>query len=197
MPKSRNKLAIKIPSRIGKQPIPIPKDVKVEIGENQVEVKGPKGSLSQEIRGGVVASIENNAVQLTLTRVEKNSKAYHGLYRALIANMVKGVTEGYTKTLELVGVGYRAENKGNVLLLNLGYSHPIYFVVPTELKVETVSKRGDKPKIILTGIDKQLIGHVAAELRSLRKPEPYKGKGVRFAGEVIKLKAGKTAAKKK
>ena len=189
MRKSRNKLAIKIPSRIGKQPIPIPQGVEVTIEQDMVKVKGPKGHLSQHIRSGVEVSLENNQIWIKPTSTQKNTKAYHGLYRALIFNMVKGVKEGYTKILELVGIGYRVENKGNILLLTLGYSHPVYFTIPLELQVETVTKRGENPKIILKGIDKQLIGHTAAELRRLRRPEPYKGKGIRFEGEMIKLKS--------
>ncbi len=185
-------------SRIGKLPIKLPAGVNVEFKDNKiVHVKGPKGRLSQEIKGGFNLSIENNILSIiSPSNQQKTLKALHGLYRSLIFNMVKGVTEGYLKTLELVGVGYRAEAKNNIIQLSLGYSHVIYFAVPKELEVKTVTKKGSNPKIILKGIDKQLLGHVSAEIRKLRKPEPYKGKGVRFEGEEIRLKAGKTAAKK-
>jgi large subunit ribosomal protein L6 len=183
-------------SRIGKQPIVLPSGVTATVGkDNVLTVKGPKGELKQAIDRDITAEVKDNAVIFTRPTDQIRHRAMHGLYRALVANLVKGVTEGYKRNLELVGVGYKASNQGNVLDLSLGYSHNIIFEIPKELKVATSQEKGENPKIMLEGIDKQLIGQVAAKLRSLRKPEPYKGKGVKYAGEVIRRKAGKAAGK--
>lgn len=183
-------------SRIGKKPVIIENGVTISVGtDNVVAVKGPKGELKQAINRDITIAIEDGQLIATRPTDQIRHKAMHGLYRALIANMVTGVTVGYKKEMELVGVGFKAVNQGNVLDLALGYSHNIVFVVPQELKVSTLTEKGQNPKIILEGIDKQLIGQVAAKLRSLRKPEPYKGKGVKFAGEVLRRKAGKAAGK--
>jgi len=184
-------------SRIGKQPIAIPAGVTVTIGESQVTVKGPKGTLTQEINFGSSVKQEGGELIVERPTEQKRHKAAHGLYRSLISNMVEGVTNGYTKAMELVGVGYKATNKGNVLELSLGYSHNIYFMVPSELTVATETLKGKNPIITLQGIDKQLIGHVSAEIKSLRKVEPYKGKGIRFVGEDVRRKAGKSGKAKK
>ncbi|MCL2597383.1 MAG: 50S ribosomal protein L6 [Paludibacter sp.] len=183
-------------SRIGKLPIVVPKGVSVEIKENIVKVKGPKGELSQTVNPAIKVEVENGEIKISRPNDDKQNRAYHGLYRSLINNMVVGVSDGYTKTLELVGVGYRVSNQGQVLEFSLGYSHNIFMKLPTEITVETKSERNQNPIIILTCADKQLIGQVCAKIRSLRKPEPYKGKGIRFKGEVVRRKAGKTAAKK-
>ena len=182
-------------SRIGKKPVSIPKGVTITVKDSVVTVKGPKGELSQEIDRDI--SIEITETELIVSRPTEQirHRAMHGLYRSLIANLVKGVTEGYKKELELVGVGFKAANQGNILDLALGYSHNIIFEVPKELKVATTTEKGQNPKIFLEGSDKQLIGAVAAKLRSLRKPEPYKGKGVRYANEIVRRKAGKAAGK--
>jgi large subunit ribosomal protein L6 len=168
----------------------------VNISGNTVTVKGPKGELAQNIEQGIAVEEKDGTLEVTRPTEQKRHKALHGLYRSLINNMITGVNEGFTKKMELVGVGYKATNSGNVLELNLGYSHSIYFVVPQELSVATETAKGKNPIITLQGIDKQLIGHVAAEIRSLRKVEPYKGKGIRFVGEQIRRKAGKSGAKK-
>ena len=184
-------------SRIGKAPITIPSGVTVNVsGDNVVTVKGPKGELKQQINPALSINVEGEELTVARPDDSKPNRSMHGLYRSLVSNMVVGVTEGYTKELEAVGVGYRAANTGQTLELSLGYSHPIMFRVPDEVKVETKTDKGKAPKIILTGIDKQLVGQVVAKIRGFRKPEPYKGKGVRFAGEEIRRKAGKTAAKK-
>jgi len=179
-------------SRIGKNPITIPEGVTVDIKDNQVTVKGKLGELSQSIEE---MTIKNEDGVLTLVRPSesKDHRAKHGLYRALIANMILGVSQGWTKELELVGVGYRASNQGQKLDIALGYSHNIVLNVAPEVKVETVSAKGKNPIIKLTSLDKQLVGQVAAKIRSFRRPEPYKGKGVKFVGEVLRRKAGKTA----
>ena len=183
-------------SRIGKQPVVLPAGVTVTVGkDNVLTVKGPKGELKQAIDRDIDVKVENNEVLFGRPTDQIRHRAMHGLYRALVANMVKGVTEGYKKQLELVGVGFKASNQGNLLDLSLGYSHNIVFEIPSELKVATAQEKGENPKITLEGIDKQLLGQVAAKLRSLRKPEPYKGKGVKYAGEVIRRKAGKAAGK--
>ncbi|GAA4846024.1 50S ribosomal protein L6 [Algivirga pacifica] len=179
-------------SRIGKKPITLPSGVEVKFNEGVVSVKGPKGELSQEMKGGIELEVNEGEVALTRPNESKESKAMHGLYRALIQNMVVGVTEGYKKSLELVGVGFKATNQGNLLNLDLGYSHSIIFQIPAELSVSTESPKGAAPIVHIEGIDKQLVGQVAAKLKSLRKTEPYKGKGVKFVGEVIRRKAGKT-----
>ena len=183
-------------SRIGKAPIKLPSGVEVKVSStNTVSVKGPKGELHQEVDKDIVVSVENSILQLTRPTDQKRHKAMHGLYRALLNNMVEGVTNGYKKRQELVGVGYKASNEGNILDLTLGFSHHIYFEIPKELKVKTEQDKGKNPIITLEGCDKQLIGQVAAKIRSLRKPEPYKGKGIKFEGEKLRRKAGKTASK--
>ena len=183
-------------SRIGKQVIALPKGVTVNIGsDNTVSVKGPKGELKQAIDRDIAIEVKDNEINLTRSTDQIRHKAMHGLYRSLVSNMVKGVADGFTRNLELVGVGYKAANSGNTLDLSLGYSHNIIFEVPKELKVSTETLKGQNPKIFLEGIDKQLIGQVAAKLRSLRKPEPYKGKGVKYSDEVVRRKAGKAAGK--
>ncbi|MGN6292094.1 MAG: 50S ribosomal protein L6 [Chitinophagaceae bacterium] len=183
-------------SRIGKQPVVIPSGVTITVNkDNSITVKGPKGELKEAIDRDITVEVKDNQVNFTRPTDQIRHRALHGLYRALVANLVKGVTEGYTRKLELIGVGFKAANQGNVLDLALGYSHNIIFEVPKELKVATAQEKGQNPIITLEGIDKQLIGQVAAKLRSLRKPEPYKGKGVRYVGEVVRKKAGKAAGK--
>ncbi len=183
-------------SRIGKKIIEIPSKVEVSLDSNNiVSVKGPKGTLSQKVHPGFSLSVEGNQATLVRPSEEKADRSLHGLYRSLINNMVVGVSGGYKKELELVGVGFKATSTGNVLELALGYSHAIFMVLPKEVSVSTVTEKGKNPTIILESIDKQLIGHIAAKIRSLRKVEPYKGKGVRFVGEQIRRKAGKTSAK--
>ena len=184
-------------SRIGKAPISIPSGVTITVSEdNVVTVKGPKGSLTQRLDGDITVSQEDGILTVIRPSEQKRHKALHGLYRSLINNMVKGVTEGYKLQQELVGVGYRATNTGNTLDLVLGYSHHYVFELPKEIKVTTTADKGKNPTIILESIDKQLLGQVAAKIRSLRAPEPYKGKGIKFVGEVLRRKAGKSAAKK-
>lgn len=183
-------------SRVGKRPIVIPNGVTVTVGkDNVISVKGPKGELKETIDRDITVDIQGSELNLKRPTDQIRHRAMHGLYRALLANLVKGVTDGYTKQLELVGVGYKAANQGNVLDLSLGYSHNIIFEIPKELKVATVTEKGQNPKITLESIDKQLLGQVAAKIRSLRKPEPYKGKGVRYSDEVVRRKAGKAAGK--
>ena len=184
-------------SRIGRNPIQVPKGVTVTYNESdhKVSVKGPKGELHQALDPDFKIKQENEEVLVQRPSEQKRHKAMHGLYRALIANMVTGVNTGYKHQLELVGVGFKASAQGNVLDLSVGYSHNIFFVVPPELKVQAITEKGSNPTIILEGIDKQLIGHVAAKIKSLRKVEPYKGKGIRFSGEYVRRKAGKAASK--
>ena len=183
-------------SRIGKKPIVVPAGVTVSIGtDNVVTVKGPKGELKQAVDRDIKISLEDGVINVGRPTDQIRHRALHGLYRSLISNLVKGVTDGYKKNLELVGVGYKAVNAGNVLDLSLGYSHNIIFEIPSELKVATLTEKGQNPKISLEGIDKQLVGQVAAKIRSLRKPEPYKGKGVKYSDEVVRRKAGKAAGK--
>lgn len=183
-------------SRIGKAPITVPSGVTVTVGsDNVVKVKGPKGELQEVIDRDITVTVEEGKVVFSRPTDQIRHRAMHGLYRALVANMVKGVTEGFKKELELVGVGYKASNQGNLLDLSLGYSHNIIVEIPSQLKVATTQEKGDNPRIFLEGIDKQLIGQVAAKIRSLRKPEPYKGKGVKYKGEFIRRKAGKAAGK--
>ena len=183
-------------SRIGKQPVTVPSGVTVSVGkDNVVTVKGPKGELKQPIDRDITVEVKDGQVTFVRPTDQIRHRALHGLYRSLISNLVKGVTDGYTRKLELIGVGFKAANQGNVLDLALGYSHNIIFEVPKELKVATEQLKGQNPIITLEGTDKQLIGQVAAKLRSLRKPEPYKGKGVRYVGEVVRKKAGKAAGK--
>lgn len=182
-------------SRIGKLPIALPQGVTVNISDaNVVSVKGPLGELSQAVDKDLKIEVADNVINITRPSDSKNHKSLHGLYRALIANMVTGVSQGYKKELELVGVGYRAEAKGQQLELSLGYSHEIIFELPNEVKIETKTERRSNPIITLTSIDKQLIGHVAAKIRSLRPPEPYKGKGIKFVGEQLRRKARKSAS---
>lgn len=184
-------------SRIGKLPVNLPKGVTVDISDtNLVSVKGPLGELSQKVDADLKVEVKDNQIIITRPSDSKNHKSLHGLYRALIANMVAGVSEGYKKELELVGVGYRAEAKGQLLEMSLGYSHDIVIELPVEVKVETKTERRSNPIITLSSIDKQLIGHVAAKIRSLRPPEPYKGKGIKFVGETLRRKAGKSAVSK-
>ena len=184
-------------SRIGKKPVEIPSGVTVSVSkDNVISVKGPKGELKETIDRDIKVEVKDNIVELGRPTDQIRHRAMHGLYRSLISNMVKGVTEGYKKELELVGVGYKAANQGNILDLALGYSHNILFEIPKELKVSTAQEKGKNPTVTLESIDKQLLGQVCAKIRSLRKPEPYKGKGVKFVGEVLRRKAGKSAAKK-
>lgn len=183
-------------SRIGKAPINLPSGITIDVSKgNLVTVKGPKGELQQQIDPDLGVGIEDGVLTVTRPTDSKRHRSVHGLYRSLISNMVVGVTEGYKLELEVIGVGYRAENKGQLLILTVGYSHPIYFVIPEEVKVSTVSEKGKAPLVVLESIDKQLVGQVAAKIRAFRKPEPYKGKGIRFKGEEIRRKAGKTASK--
>ncbi len=182
-------------SRIGKLPINIPAGVTVTVADNCVTVKGPKGELTQTVDPQIGVSVEGNVCHVTRPNDEKEMRSKHGLYRALIHNMVVGVSEGYKKTLELVGVGYRVENQGQILQFALGYTHPIYLSLPKEIKVETKSERNQNPLVILESADKQLLGQVCAKIRSFRKPEPYKGKGIKFQGEILRRKAGKSAGK--
>lgn len=182
-------------SRIGKAPIKMVDGVDIKVNANTVTVKGKLGELSQTVSGDLSIKQEDGTLVLERKNEEKQTKADHGLYRALIANMVEGVSVGFEKKLELVGVGYRATNQGQILDLALGYSHNIMFEVPSEVKLETLSEKGKNPMVILKSHDKQLLGAVAAKVRGFRKPEPYKGKGVRFVGEYIRRKAGKTASK--
>lgn len=183
-------------SRIGKAPIEIPAGVTVKIDNNVVTVKGPKGELKQEVNPELEVKVEDNHIVLTRPSDDRDHRAQHGLYRALIHNMVVGVSTGYRKEMELVGVGYRAAATGQVLELSLGFSHAIYIKLPAEVKVEAKSERNKNPLIILESGDKQLLGQVCAKIRSLRKPEPYKGKGIKFVGEVIRRKSGKSAGAK-
>jgi len=182
-------------SRIGKKPITIPAGVTVSVKDAVVTVKGPKGTLTQEVDRDIIVEVEGSEINVKRPTEQIRHRAMHGLYRSLIANLVKGVTEGYKKELELVGVGFKAANTGNVLDLALGYSHNIIFEIPKELTVSTTTEKGQNPKIFLESADKQLIGQVAAKIRGLRKPEPYKGKGVRYSDEVVRRKAGKAAGK--
>jgi large subunit ribosomal protein L6 len=182
-------------SRIGNKPVSIPSGVTVNFANHKVSVKGPKGELHQAIDPDFKIKQEEGNVLVERPTEQKRHKAMHGLYRALIANMVEGVSNGYKHQLELVGVGYKATAASNVLELSLGYSHNVFLAVPSEIKVVTVQEKGQNPTIILEGIDKQLIGQVAAKIKSLRKVEPYKGKGIRFTGEFVRRKAGKAAAK--
>ena len=182
-------------SRIGNAPISIPSGVSWSSDKNIITVKGPKGELKQVIDPDLSVKEEDGSIMVSRPTNQQRHRAMHGLYRSLINNMVIGVSEGFTKSLELVGVGYRCSNKGQLLELSLGYSHPIFFYIPDEVALETKMEKGSNPTVILSGADKQLVGQVAAKIRKFRKPEPYKGKGVRFSGEEIRRKAGKTAAK--
>ncbi len=183
-------------SRIGKKPVDVVSGVTITVGsDNVVTVKGPKGELKQAIDRDIKVEVKDNTVVFARPTDQIRHRAMHGLYRSLISNMVKGVTEGFKKELELVGVGYKAANTGNILDLSLGYSHNILFEIPKELKVATAQEKGKNPIITLESIDKQLLGQVCAKIRSLRKPEPYKGKGVKFVGEILRRKSGKSAGK--
>jgi len=180
-------------SRIGKKPIDLPKEVTVKVAEgNVVIVKGPKGELSQQVDSELEVNVGEESLEIKRPTDQKRHKAAHGLYRSLLSNMVQGVVEGYKLELQLVGVGYKAISSSNVLELNLGYSHPIFFQLPAEVLATASQEKGKDPKIVLESSDKQLVGQVAAKIRSLRKVEPYKGKGIRFVGEQIRRKAGKT-----
>lgn len=180
-------------SRIGKNPIEIPQGAEIKIDGQMVTVKGPKGELSHEINEGISVSMEDGVLEVKRANDSKDLRALHGTNRALLSNMMQGVTAGFTKSLELVGVGYRASNQGQKLDLSLGFSHNIVFEIPAEVKLETKSEKGQNPQVILSSHDNQLLGMVAAKIRGFRKPEPYKGKGVRFTGEHIRRKAGKAA----
>ena len=182
-------------SRIGKLPVTLPKGVSVNVTPaNEVSVKGPKGELKQRVDPDIKINVKDEQVILERPTEQKRHKALHGLYRALIANMVKGVTDGYEKKLELVGVGFRAQVNGQLLEVSVGYSHPVMFALPKEIKASAEQLKGQNPVITLTGADKQLIGQIAAKIRDVRRPEPYKGKGIKFVGEVLRRKAGKSAA---
>ncbi len=184
-------------SRIGKLPISLPKGVEIVVNKNNVvTVKGPLGELTQAVDPAITLHVEDGTLTLVRATEQQRHRAMHGLYRALVYNMVKGVSEGFTIVQEVVGVGYKATANGQLLDLALGYSHNIIFQLPNEIKVETTAEKGKTPTIILKSIDKQLLGQVAAKIRSYRKPEPYKGKGIRFQGEVLRKKAGKSAEKK-
>lgn len=183
-------------SRIGKAPIAIPAGVTVTVSGEKVTVKGPKGTLEQTVHSDLSVKVEDGHIVVTRPTDDREHRAQHGLWRALIHNMVVGVSEGYRKEMELVGVGYRATATGQVLELALGYSHAIYIKLPPEVKVEAKSERNKNPLIILESDDKQLLGQVCAKIRSLRKPEPYKGKGIKFVGEIIRRKSGKSASAK-
>ena len=180
-------------SRIGKNPIALPQGVEVKVNDNVVTVKGKLGELSQELTSGITLKIEETSITLERPSDSKEHKAKHGLYRSLLKNMIEGVSAGFTKELELVGVGYRASNQGQKLDLALGFSHNILLELAPEVKIETVSEKGKNPIVKLTSHDKQLVGQVAAKIRSFRKPEPHKGKGIKFVGEVLRRKAGKSA----
>ena len=183
-------------SRIGKKVIVIPAGVTVTVDKNNVSVKGPKGNLARTIDPDITVELEGSEMTVVRPTEQKRHKALHGLYRSLINNMVIGVSEGYKAEMEIVGVGYKASNQGNILELALGYSHGVFVQIPSELKVTTSMEKGQNPKVTLEGIDKELVGQVSAKIRSLRKIEPYKGKGIRFVGEQIRRKAGKTGGKK-
>lgn len=183
-------------SRIGKAPISIPSGVTIDVSQgNLVTIKGAKGELQQQIDADLSIEMEDGTLTVSRPTDSKRHRSLHGLYRSLINNMIIGVTDGYTLELEVIGVGYRAENKGQLLILTLGFSHPIYFYIPEEVNVEAITEKGKPPVVKLASSDKQLIGQIAAKIRAFRKPEPYKGKGIRFKGEEIRRKAGKTASK--
>ncbi len=184
-------------SRIGKLPIDVPQGVEVTVSDkNQVKVKGKLGELTQQLDSAISVTIDNSRVSVARATDQKRHRAMHGLYRSLIANMIKGVSIGYSTEQELVGVGYRAANQGQMLELTLGFSHNVAIQLPVEIKIETKTEKGKNPTIILKSVDKALLGQVAAKIRSLRTPEPYKGKGIKFKGEILRRKAGKSASKK-
>lgn len=183
-------------SRIGKAPVSLPAGVTFDVSKgNMVTVKGPKGQLTQQVDPSITIKVEDGTIEFSRQSDNPRHRSFHGLYRSLIFNMIEGVTKGWTKDLQVIGVGYRAANTGQLLELTVGYSHPIYFYIPDEVKLDTVSEKGKAPVIKLESIDKQLLGQVAAKIRAFRKPEPYKGKGIRYMGEEVRRKAGKTAAK--
>ena len=182
-------------SRIGKLPITIPAKVEVKVAGDSISVKGPKGELTQKLTGGIKANVDGSTLTLDRATESKSDRALHGLYRSLIYNMIIGVSEGFKKQQELVGVGYKASTQGQTLDLVLGYSHHIVFEIPAEIKISATQLKGQNPTIFMESADKQLLGAVAAKIRSLRVPEPYKGKGIKFTGEVLRRKAGKSAAK--
>lgn len=184
-------------SRIGKLPITLPKGVEVKIDKNRVTVKGAKGTLTQVVDHDMKISLENGLLTVTRPSDQKRHKALHGTTRAILANIVKGVSGGFNKDMEVVGVGYRATNTGNLLEIGVGHSHPIIMYVPDEIKLETVTEKGKAPVIKLSGADKQLVGQIGAKLRTFRKPEPYKGKGIKYSTETLRRKAGKAAGKAK
>ncbi len=182
-------------SRIGKAPISIPAGVTIDVSQgNMVTVKGPKGELKQQVDPSLTLTIEDGALTFARPTDSPRHRSFHGLYRSLVNNMVEGVSKGFVKELEVIGVGYRVKNTGQLLELTVGYSHPIYFYIPDEVKLETLSEKGKNPMIKLESIDKQLVGQIAAKIRAFRKPEPYKGKGIRYKDENVRRKAGKTAA---
>jgi large subunit ribosomal protein L6 len=184
-------------SRVGKLPITIPAKIEVSVADNNVvTVKGPKGTLEERVDRDIIVKVEDGKITLERPTEQKRHKALHGLYRSLIHNMVTGVSDGYKKTLDVVGVGFRASHQGQLLELSIGFSHPIYVLLPSEIKLNTVTEKGQPPRIHLESNDKQLIGQVAAKIRSLRKPEPYKGKGIKYSEEILRKKAGKSAGKK-
>lgn len=184
-------------SRVGKLPITIPAKTEVSVADNNVvTVKGPNGTLSEKVDRDITVKVEDGKVIVERPTDQKRHKTLHGLYRALLNNLIVGASTGYKKELEVVGVGFRASNQGQLLELSIGFSHPVYVVLPQEVKLSTVTEKGQPPRIILESNDKQLIGQVAAKIRSLRKPEPYKGKGIKYAGEILRKKAGKSAGKK-
>ena len=184
-------------SRIGKSPINIPAGVEVKIAaNNEVTVKGPLGTLTQKVNPDITVKIEDNVIELVRPTEQKRHLAMHGLYRSLINNLIEGVNKGYQKQQELVGVGYKVSNEGQIINFSLGYSHEIFMEIPAEVKVTTLTVKGKNPTITLNSHDKQLLGQVAAKIRSLRKPEPYKGKGIKFVGEQLRRKAGKSASAK-
>ena len=182
-------------SRIGKLPVSIPAGVTVSVKDQVVTVKGSKGELTQAFDACISVAVEGDHVVVSRSSDDRQERSLHGLYRALIHNMIVGVSEGFTKTLELVGVGYRASNQGQILELSLGFTHNVYLQLPKEIQVETKTERNKNPLIILTSADKQLLGQVCTKIRSFRMPEPYKGKGIRFEGEIIRRKSGKSAGK--
>ena len=185
-------------SRIGRAPIGIPAGVTVSVADNNVvTVKGPKGTISEKFDRDIKISVEDGSVHVQRPTEQKRHRSLHGLTRALVHNMVVGVSDGFKKELDVIGVGFRASNQGNILELAIGYSHPVYMILPHEIKVSTETVKGKAPKITLESNDKQLVGQVAAKIRALRKPEPYKGKGIRYTDEVVRRKAGKSAGGKK
>jgi large subunit ribosomal protein L6 len=185
-------------SRIGKMPISLPAKVEISVAsDNTVTVKGPKGALTQKVDPDISVSVEDGKIVVTRPTEQKRHKAMHGLYRALLNNMVTGVSEGYTREMQIIGVGFRVESQGNLVTFSIGYSHPVMLSIPSEIKVTTGMEKGTPPYIRLEGIDKELLGQVCAKIRSFRKPEPYKGKGIIYKGEQVRRKAGKTAGSKK